>query len=198
MGHGGRRASGELAGVPETAGQVERFGNSMISSSDFTLLLGGWVLRHAQHTGEARPGGGPHRGDGQSEKQIWRPPSRSSRGRQRSVSRPPLRAVSVQDLMAADTHVFRSGEGHSVHVTGARAKEIPVDAYSSCILRLSEARASELRREEAEYALSRAARSSRISLWARTVAKARSARAATPARRRTGGPGHWPTERRAA
>lgn len=42
-----------------------------------------------------------------------------------------------------------------------------MDAYSSYIMRLSEARTSELRREAAEYALSRRARRPRISLLAR-------------------------------
>jgi hypothetical protein len=83
-------------------------------------------------------------------------------------------------------------------MTAPRAKEIPVDAYSSYILRLSEARTGELRREAAEYAMSRAARSNRISLWARTVARVQATRPATGALRRIGGRGHWPAERRAA
>ncbi|MDQ4067933.1 MAG: hypothetical protein M3203_00380 [Actinomycetota bacterium] len=41
-----------------------------------------------------------------------------------------------------------------------------MDAYSSYILVLAEARANELRREAAEYALSRAARGSGTSWWA--------------------------------
>jgi hypothetical protein len=43
-----------------------------------------------------------------------------------------------------------------------------MDAYSSYIMILAEARANELRREAAEYALSRAARRERTSLWRRT------------------------------
>lgn len=46
-----------------------------------------------------------------------------------------------------------------------------MDAYSSYIMRLSEARTSELRREAAEYAMSRVARGSRSSLWARVRAR---------------------------
>jgi len=42
-----------------------------------------------------------------------------------------------------------------------------MDAYSSYIVRLSEARLGELRREAAEYSASRAARSPRTSMWAR-------------------------------
>jgi hypothetical protein len=42
-----------------------------------------------------------------------------------------------------------------------------MDAYSSYILRISEARVGELRREAEEYALSRAARPTRRSLWSR-------------------------------
>ena len=55
-----------------------------------------------------------------------------------------------------------------------------MDAYSSYILRLSEARTSELRRESAEYALARAARGQRTSWWARARARlaARRGRAA--------------------
>ena len=48
------------------------------------------------------------------------------------------------------------------------AEEIPVDAYSSYIMQLSEARTGELRREAAEYAMSRIARRQRVSLWTRT------------------------------
>ena len=57
-----------------------------------------------------------------------------------------------------------------------------MDAYSSYILRLSEARTNELRREAAEYALSRAARRARPSLWARARARlaARTGPAAVP------------------
>ena len=54
-----------------------------------------------------------------------------------------------------------------------------MDAYSSYIMRLSEARTSELRREAAEYAMSRAARRGRSSLWSR--ARARLGRQAGPA-----------------
>jgi hypothetical protein len=43
-----------------------------------------------------------------------------------------------------------------------------VDAYSDYIMSLSKARTSELRREAAEYALSRASRD-RTSLWTRSV-----------------------------
>ena len=46
-----------------------------------------------------------------------------------------------------------------------------MDAYSSYILKLSEARTSELRREAVEYALSRAARGDRISLRSRMLAR---------------------------
>ena len=46
-----------------------------------------------------------------------------------------------------------------------------MDAYTSYIMSLSEARASELRREAAEYALSRAARGQRSSLRARLQAR---------------------------
>lgn len=53
-----------------------------------------------------------------------------------------------------------------------------MDAYSSYIMRLSEARTSELRREAAEYALSRAARGNRSSLLTR--ARARLSRRARP------------------
>ncbi|MGH9152951.1 MAG: hypothetical protein ACRD03_11255, partial [Acidimicrobiales bacterium] len=60
--------------------------------------LGGWVLEHAQHTGEERPGGGPtgQRSIGKADlvaasAQFSWPPAFSSL------------AVSVQDLMAADT-----------------------------------------------------------------------------------------------
>lgn len=42
-----------------------------------------------------------------------------------------------------------------------------MDAYSSYIMSLSEARVGELRREAAEYAMSRAARGERLSRWAR-------------------------------
>ena len=52
-----------------------------------------------------------------------------------------------------------------------RRKRFVVDAYSSYILRLSEARTSELRREAAEYALSRAARANRVSVWRRILAR---------------------------
>lgn len=44
-----------------------------------------------------------------------------------------------------------------------------MDAYTGYIIRLSEARTSELRREAAEYALSRASRSDDTSLWTRAV-----------------------------
>lgn len=49
------------------------------------------------------------------------------------------------------------------------AEEIPVDAYTGYIIRLSEARTSELRREAAEYALSRVSRRNQCSRWARAV-----------------------------
>lgn len=73
-----------------------------------------------------------------------------------------------------------------------------MDAYSSYILTLAEAQASYLRRETAEYGMSRAARGSRISRWTRTVVGAvHAVRAATAARRRTGGPAPSPTVLRA-
>ena len=53
------------------------------------------------------------------------------------------------------------------------AEEIPVDAYSSYIIQLSEARTGELRREAAEYAMSRAARGQRASRWTRTIERLR-------------------------
>ncbi len=56
-------------------------------------------------------------------------------------------------------------------ISGHSAEEIPVDAYSSYILRLSEARTNELRREAAEYALTRAVRRHRSSRWARLAAR---------------------------
>ena len=40
-----------------------------------------------------------------------------------------------------------------------------MDAHSDYILRLANARANELRREAAEYAMSRAARRNRVSPW---------------------------------
>lgn len=46
-----------------------------------------------------------------------------------------------------------------------------MDAYSSYIMRLSEARTSELRREAAEHAMSRAARGEQSSMWARARAR---------------------------
>jgi hypothetical protein len=46
------------------------------------------------------------------------------------------------------------------------AEEIAMDAYTSHILQLSNARVDDLRREAAERALSRAARGSRTSRWA--------------------------------
>ena len=46
-----------------------------------------------------------------------------------------------------------------------------MDAYSSYIMSLSEARTSELRREAAEYALSRAARRTRGWRWTRIGAR---------------------------
>ena len=54
-----------------------------------------------------------------------------------------------------------------------------MDAYSSYIMKMSEARTGELRREAAEYALSRAARGGRASLWARVINRLR--RQGTPA-----------------
>ncbi len=42
-----------------------------------------------------------------------------------------------------------------------------MDAYSSYIIQTSNARLDELRREAAEYALSRTARAGRLSSWAR-------------------------------
>lgn len=48
------------------------------------------------------------------------------------------------------------------------AEEIPVDAYSSYIMHITEARTGELRREAAEYAMSRTARRPRVSRWTRT------------------------------
>ena len=68
--------------------------------------------------------------------------------------------------------VFRSRGRRSIHVIGnPRRKRFFVDAYSSYILRLWEARTSELRREAAEYALSRAARANRVSVWCRILAR---------------------------
>ncbi|HEV2760790.1 MAG TPA: hypothetical protein VGV86_14620 [Acidimicrobiales bacterium] len=55
-----------------------------------------------------------------------------------------------------------------------------MDAYSDYILKLSNARVSELRREAAEYALSAAARRSRDSWWNRARARLRLPRHATP------------------
>ena len=46
-----------------------------------------------------------------------------------------------------------------------------MDAYSSYILTMSQARTDELRREAAEYALSRATRGGRRSLWTRARAR---------------------------
>ena len=60
---------------------------------------------------------------------------------------------------------------HAHDETDITAEEIPVDAYSSYIMQLSEARTSELRREAAEYALSRAAPRRRISMLARFRAR---------------------------
>jgi hypothetical protein len=54
-----------------------------------------------------------------------------------------------------------------------------VDAYSSYIMNLTEARLGELRREAAEHAMSRAARQGRPSVWAR--ARGRLARPTAPA-----------------
>ena len=54
-----------------------------------------------------------------------------------------------------------------------------MDAYSSYIVRLSEARLDELRREAAEYALSRASQDGRASRWARL--RVRFGRRARPA-----------------
>jgi hypothetical protein len=53
-----------------------------------------------------------------------------------------------------------------------------VDAYSSYIMQVAEARTSELRREAAEYAMSRAARGEQSSRWTR--ARARFARRRRP------------------
>ena len=50
---------------------------------------------------------------------------------------------------------------------GHLAEEIPMDAYSSYIMMISEARTNELRREAREDALARAARGRRGSLWTR-------------------------------
>ena len=63
----------------------------------------------------------------------------------------------------------------------ATLEEIPVDAYSSYIKILNDARMSELRREAAEYALSRAARNGRPSRWAPIGSRIRSARRSRPA-----------------
>jgi hypothetical protein len=46
-----------------------------------------------------------------------------------------------------------------------------VDAYTGYIMRLSEARTSELRREAAEYTLSSAFGTDDTSLWARAVSR---------------------------
>ncbi|MDQ3896377.1 MAG: hypothetical protein M3326_03830 [Actinomycetota bacterium] len=54
-----------------------------------------------------------------------------------------------------------------------------MDAYSDYILRMANARASELRREAAEYAMSRAARANRVSRWRQ--ARERFARRPRPA-----------------
>jgi hypothetical protein len=53
------------------------------------------------------------------------------------------------------------------------AEERPVDAYCSYLMQMSEARASELRREAAEYAMAKAARAERGSLWARAFTRLR-------------------------
>lgn len=53
-----------------------------------------------------------------------------------------------------------------------------MDAYSSYIIKLAEARMSELRREAAEDAMARAARGNRPSRWARL--RARMSRRARP------------------
>ena len=88
-----------------------------------------------------------------------------------------------------------------MHMTGNTCVEaILVDAYSSFILRQAQNQAADLRRETAEYAMSRAARGSRTSLWTRSVVRAargaQAAHAATAARRRVA-PGPSPTVLRA-
>ena len=56
-----------------------------------------------------------------------------------------------------------------------------MDAYTNYILQTSNARLDDLRREAAEYRLSRAARASRASSWSRVCARLRRRRAAPPA-----------------
>ncbi len=73
-------------------------------------------------------------------------------------------------------------------MTATPVEAILVDAYSSYILKQAQTQASDLRRETAEYAMSRAARRSRLSLWTRTIG-----RAATAARRQAGVRGSAPT-----
>lgn len=69
-----------------------------------------------------------------------------------------------------EERVSGGGTSYSVHMNEERpAEEIPVDAYTGYIIRLSEARTSELRREAAEYALSRVSRGDDTSLRARIV-----------------------------
>ena len=55
-----------------------------------------------------------------------------------------------------------------------------MDAYSDYILKLSNARLNELRREAAEYAVSAAVRRSRESWWKRARGRVRLPRHATP------------------
>lgn len=61
------------------------------------------------------------------------------------------------------------------------AEEIPVDAYSSYIKQISDARVGELRREAADYALSAPARRRRRARWAQAARRLVRGRMPAPA-----------------
>ncbi len=101
----------------------------------------------------------------------------------------------VADSAASPDSKSGSKKSPSAYFVGGTALEgddwrtlveaIAVDAYIRHILTSAETRATNLRRETAEYETSRAARGSRTSFWNRTAVRA--AHAATVGRRRSGG-----------
>ncbi len=92
----------------------------MISSSDFNVpLLGNWVLEHTQHTEEGRPGGGCHLATVSNEAGLVAASARISCPLACSYL-----AVSVQDLMAADSAAgWGTAEGRTGWSRGGRVTQ---------------------------------------------------------------------------
>ena len=121
VGDGARRAVRQLGGIPVALGQIECFENFHgFLVRLHVLLLGNWVLGHTQHTGEERPGGGSTGRRSINEAELMAASARFSCPSARGYL-----AVSVQDLMAADTRRAQSPAVETVDPNFTRDSAAP-------------------------------------------------------------------------